>query len=77
MRKAEKLRLWLMERWPEDHITPSAIVHAGAANIKTAKEARAIIPHLEKNGWLLPLEGGAMVQGKHRKEAWKIVRRAD
>ena len=75
--KAEKLRVWLMDRWPEDYISASIIVHAGAANIKTAKEARAVIPHLAKNGWLIPQEAGAMVQGKHRKEAWQIVRGAD
>lgn len=77
VRKAEKLRVWLMERWSEDFIATTMIVQAGAANIKTASEARAIIPHLTKTGWLIPQEGGAVVQGKHRKEAWQIVRRAD
>ena len=74
VRKAEKLRVWLMERWPEDFISASIIVHAGAANIRTAKEARALIPHLTSNGWLFPEAEGAVVKGKHRKEAWRIVR---
>lgn len=77
VRKAEKLRVWLVERWPEDFIATTMIVQAGAANIKTAKDARNIIPHLVRNDWLIPQEGGAMVQGKHRKEAWQIVRRTD
>jgi hypothetical protein len=76
VRKADKLRLWLVEKWPEDFIAPSQIVHAGAANIKTAKEARQLIPHLATNGWLIPVEGGATVKGIHRREAWRIVGRA-
>jgi hypothetical protein len=75
VRKAEKLRLWLLERWPEEFIAPSQIVQAGAANIKTAKDARQIIPHLVANGWLVPCEGGAMVTGVHRQQAWRIVGR--
>lgn len=77
VRKAEKLRIWLMERWTENFIATTMIVQAGAANIKTASEARAVIPQLTKTGWLIPMEGGAIVQDKHRKEAWRIVRRAD
>lgn len=75
VRKAEKLRLWLVERWPEDHISASLIVQAGAANIKTAKEAHALIAHVASNGWLIACEGGAMVKDVHRKKAWRIVGR--
>lgn len=73
--KAEKLRLWLLERWSEDFIAITPIVQAGAANIKSAKEARHLIPHLVVNGWLIPVKGGAKVKGGHRKEAWRIVGR--
>jgi hypothetical protein len=72
-RMCAKLRLWLIERWSEDFIAPSQIVHAGAANIKTAKEARQLIPHLAANGRLIPFNGGAKVKGLHRQEAWRIV----
>ncbi|MDJ1018408.1 MAG: YfjI family protein [Paracoccaceae bacterium] len=74
VRKAEKLRLWLTEKWPEDFISVTTIVQAGAANIRSAKEARQTIPHLSANGWLVPEENGASVKGKHRVEAWRIVR---
>ena len=74
IRMADKLRVWFMEKWPEDFIAISMIVQAGAANIKAAKEARILIPDPVANGWLVPCEGGAVVKGKHRKEAWRIVR---
>lgn len=74
VRKAEKLRIWLGERWAEDFIGVTQIVQAGAANVKTAQEARGLVSHRVTNGWLIPVEGGAMVKGKHRKEAWHVVR---
>jgi len=76
VQKAERLCVWLTERWPEDFVSVTDIVQSGAANIKSAKEARALIPHLASNGWLLPQEDGAQIRGKFRKEAWFIVRRA-
>ena len=74
VRKAEKLRVWLTERWAEDFISITTIVQAGAANIQSAKDARAIIPSLVGNGWLIAEQDGAVVKGKHRKEAWRIIR---
>jgi hypothetical protein len=53
VRKADKLRVWLIERWTADHVSISTIVQAGAAKIRSAKEARAIIPHLVSNNRLL------------------------
>ncbi|MEP2027161.1 MAG: YfjI family protein [Paracoccaceae bacterium] len=73
--KADKLRQWLLERWSEDFIAITPIVQAGAANIKSAKEARHLVPHLVANGWLIQIKGGANVKGTHRKEAWRIVGR--
>ncbi len=73
-KRAEKLRVWLLERWPEEFVSVTPIVQAGAANVRTAKEVRTLIPHLERNGWLMPAEAGAIVQSKHRKEAWFVVR---
>ncbi len=74
VRKAEKLRVWLLDRWSEDYISVTAIVQAGAANIRSANEARSLIPHLVRNGWLIQEADGAIVKCKHRKEAWRIVR---
>jgi hypothetical protein len=74
IRKAEKLRVWLLEKWPEDYIAPSPIVQAGAANIKTAKEARGLITQLVSNGWLIRMEDGATVKNSHRQEAYRVIR---
>ncbi len=74
IQKADRLRTWLVERWAEDFISATVLVQSGAANIKSVDEARTSIRCLVENGWLLPEEGGAAVQGKHRKEAWRVVR---
>ncbi len=74
IQKAEKLRGWLLERWSEDFISATGLVQLGAANIKSVDDARTSIRCLVHNGWLVPEEDGAAVQGKHRREAWKVVR---
>lgn len=44
--------------------------------MRTSAAARAALSALEKHGWLVRLEPGALVRGKNRKEAWRIVDKA-
>ncbi len=74
IQRAEKLRLWLQDRWEEDFISVTVLVQSGAANIKSANEARKIIAQLVTNGWLVAQTDGAAIKGKHRKEAWRVIR---
>ena len=72
---AEKLRRWLLERWAEPEVLVRDVVQLGPNPLRETPKARAALGILEKHGWLVGLEGGAVVRGAARKEAWRIVRR--
>ena len=72
---AEKLRRWIIATWPHDEILPRDIQKDGPTTaLRQAPKARAAIATLEKYGWLIPLEPGAIVRGSVRREAWRVVR---
>jgi len=74
--KAEKLRRWLLESWPHDEITSAEVVNKGPNPLREAAKAHAALGMLERHGWIVPLDPGAVVRGKARKAAWRIVRGA-
>ena len=74
--KAEKLRRWLLESWPEPNVMVRDVVRLGPNALRESPKARAALGILERHGWLVPLEPGAVVRGAARAEAWEIVRGA-
>ena len=72
--KAEKLRRWLLESWPEPDVLVRDVVRLGPNAMRESPKARAALGILEKHGWLVPLEAGTEVRGAARAEAWAIVR---
>jgi hypothetical protein len=72
--RAEKLRRWLLESWPHPDVTSAEVVNRGPNALREALKAHAALALLERHGWLVPLEPGAVVRGKARKAAWRIVR---
>jgi len=76
--RAEALRKWLLESWPEPEVLTRDVLRlAPIRALRESPKARAAIALLESHGWLVPLDPGAMVRGAARKEAWRIVRGAD
>lgn len=74
--KAEKLRRWLLESWPEPDVMVRDVVRLGPNALRESPKARAALGILERHGWLVPLEPGTMVRCKARAEAWAIVKGA-
>ena len=72
--KAEKLRRWLLESWPEPDVLVRDVVRLGPNALRESPKARAALGILEKHGWLAPMEPGTLVRGAARAEAWAIVR---
>lgn len=72
--RAEALRKWLVERWPETEVLVRDVVRRGPNALRESPKARAALGILEKHGWLVPLDAGAVVRGAARAEAWRIVR---
>lgn len=74
--RAEALRKWLLESWPEREIMVRDVVRLGPNALRESPKARAALAILEKHGWLVPLEAGTVVRGAARAEAWAIVKGA-
>ena len=72
--RAEKLRRWLLESWPEPDVLVRDVVRLGPNPLRESPKARAALGILEKHGWLVPLEAGTVVRGAARAEAWAIVK---
>lgn len=72
---AEKLRVWLLESWPDPEVLPSDVLQrAPIRALRDRPAARKAIGMLVEAGWLIPLEPGTEVRGIARKEAYRIVR---
>jgi hypothetical protein len=67
---AERMRVWLLERWGEPHISAADAAQRGP--FKETKKARQALLTLQQFGWLIPVEHGAPILSKHRREAWLI-----
>lgn len=72
---AEKLRKWLVERWSFPEIVFGEILQSAPSSTRDRLSAKKAIGLLLEAGWLVRLEEGTVVRGKHRKEAYRIVGR--
>lgn len=70
--KLERLRTWLVESWPEEFISATDARQWGP--FRETAICRKLMSELANFGWLLPVSEGALVKGKHRREAFKVVR---
>lgn len=74
IKRADQLGRWLLTR-PGDLIGLSTVYQTGQPkSLRTAKAAREAMAILTAHGRLIPLEGGAVIEGKRHNEAWQIVR---
>jgi len=81
--KAEKLRIWLLEKWPTtaktqgrepETILPGDVVQNGPGALRDTKDAKEHLKMLEEHGWVTQLPANAEVDGMARKLAYRIVR---
>ena len=71
---AEKLRLWLLERWLKPDVLVRNVVQLGPNVLRETPKARAALGLLEKHGWLVALEAGTVIDGAACKEAWRVLK---
>lgn len=69
---AEKLIHWLhSERF--EYVSLPDIYQLGPNAIRDSKTAKHIVSILVDHGWLVALDGGKIIEGKRRKDVWKVV----
>lgn len=81
--QAETLRKWILNVWPEtairnerdpETILPADVTQYGPGAFRETKKATALLNTLAQFGWVVALDAGALVDGKTRKTAYRIVR---
>ncbi len=76
--KAEALRKWLLESWPEPEVLVRDVLRlAPIRALRDRPAAKKAIGMLVEAGWLVPLDVGAVVRGASRREAYQIMRQSD
>jgi hypothetical protein len=73
---AQRLLDWLHRQWSEDAISLPDIYQRSLNAIGDKATASKLVAILVDHGWLVPIEGGAIVAGQRRQKAWRIVRGA-
>jgi hypothetical protein len=74
---AEKLRVWLIERvGPGGKFAKERVQQYGPANVRRKEPLERALRLLAEHGWIVRLAPGAKVDGKSRKEAFRIHPRA-
>jgi hypothetical protein len=74
LRLAQSLLAWLLSRWADPHVSLPDIYQFGPAAIRDKAVAAKLVAILEDHGWLRRLPGGAVIDGKQRREAWRVVK---
>ena len=69
---AQHLLDWLMERWVGPLISIPDIVQLGPYSLRVTDRARDIVRVLERHHSLEKVAGSAVINGKRRREAWRI-----
>lgn len=69
---AERLRKWLLESWTEAHISATDAVQWGP--FRETRKVTKLLAMLAEFRWLIPVDDGAKIKGRHRREAFMIVR---
>ena len=72
--EAEKLRQWLVQKWLKPNISIPDICRLGPSSVRVAVDAKRLVKVLVDHGWLVPIPGGAVIDGGRRREAWAIQR---
>jgi hypothetical protein len=69
--EARALLSWC-QRQPGGLVSLPDIVTRGPNNIREVARARPLIAVLEQHRWLIEVQGGCEVAGRHRREVWRV-----
>jgi hypothetical protein len=70
---AQRLINWLRGQWKEPAVSLPDIYQRGPNAIRDKARAAKLVGILEDHGFLVRIEGGAHIEGKWRREAWRLT----
>ena len=76
---AQRLLDWLQRSWPPEKgglVSLPDIYQLGPGAIRDKATAKKLVTILADHGWLAPVLEGAEVDGKFRREVWRVVEEA-
>jgi hypothetical protein len=73
LQQADLLRQWLLAR-SGNLVGLTQIYQLGPSSLRQANKARSAMQVLVDHGWASPMPEGAVIDGRHFREAWRIVR---
>jgi hypothetical protein len=71
--QAELLLSWLHADWRKSLVGIGHVYQRGPNSIRTKDRARGAIGVLEEHGWLIAVEGGAEIDGRRHRDAWRVI----
>jgi hypothetical protein len=74
LRLAQETLSWLTTGWDKPEVSLPDIYQYGPTAIRDKKTASQIVAILVDHGWLAPVDGGSVIDGKNRRDVWKIIR---
>src|SRR3546814_8825949 len=75
IQRAEKVLNWLHEKWGQPQVGLSQIYQLGPNSIRNPKLAREAMKILEDHHWVVPIPGGAKIDGNRHREVWEVIKR--
>lgn len=72
LRIAQTVLDWMLARYPGSSVPLSHIYQFGPSQIRTAAAARKVMKVLTDHNWVIPVEGGAIIDGHKHREAWRV-----
>ena len=72
---AQLLLDWIINHWSEAAISIPDITNGGPNRVRTTTRVRELTKILVRHRRLFPLPGGAVIKGRRRQDAFRIVRR--
>jgi hypothetical protein len=71
VRAGEAVLAWARER-RRAFIYSSELVNRGPSCVRSADQLHGVMQMLARHGWVDPVEGGMVLDGKHRRAAWRL-----
>jgi Protein of unknown function (DUF3987) len=71
---AERLLHWMHQSWEHNCISLPDVYQRGLSIVNSKKKAIPLIELLEEHGWLVRIKEGQILEGKFRRDVWRIIR---